>query len=370
MAWSRFLPGLKRRLARPRLSDLSKVHRLGVLRPDGMGDLLLTTGMLRELRRQLPSARITLICQSVWADWMRTCPWVDNVVDVEMSSRGFHERKRLLELIRFLKRVRPLDLEVLLQPGTLYWYAPSRALALFSGAPVRICWEDPNAGVDTGAALHTHTLSFPTWLHEAEKCFRMLESIGLHAGERLLATWWSDEDGRRGEEISRQARGGRAKLIALGLAASESSRRWPCERFLEVIREVTADRDVAFLALGGADVIGACRWLTQNSAGLVMYAGDKLPLGTIWSAISNCDLYVGNDTGLMHMAAAARIPVVVINGLAAEASPGTRCHPSQTGPYGTVSCVVQPPAGLGTLQLNASLVPSDAVTGATLELLS
>lgn len=68
------MPGLHRRLDRSQLSDLTKVRRLGVLRPDGIGDMVLTTGMLRALRRQLPATRITLICQTPWASWMRACP--------------------------------------------------------------------------------------------------------------------------------------------------------------------------------------------------------------------------------------------------------------------------------------------------------
>jgi ADP-heptose:LPS heptosyltransferase len=371
MAWSRFLPGLKRRLSRPPLKDLSRVRRLGVLRPDGMGDLLLTSGMLRELRRQLPNARITLICQTQWAAWMRTCPWVDEVIDVEMSSDGFHEWKRVSELSRFVKRVWPLDLEVLVQPGTLFWYAPSRTLALFSGAPVRLCWEDPDAGVDTGATLHTHTFPYPNAWHETEKCFRMLEAMGLQSEERRLATWWTAEDSRRGNELAAEARRSHLKLVALGLAASESHRRWPRERFLDVIREVGAARDVAFLAFGGPDVAETCKWLAKNGSGLVTYAGDDVSLGTVWSAIANCDLYLGNDTGLMHMAAAAGVPVVVVNGIAATAPLGTRGHPSHTGPYGVISRIVQPPPGTSRdSELNVALIASDAVTRAALELLS
>jgi heptosyltransferase-2 len=371
-AWSRFLPGLHRLLDRAPLSDLTQVRRLGVLRPDGIGDMVLTTGMLRELRRQLPATRITLICQTPWASWMRTCPWVDEVVDVEMTSDGFREPKRLHELLRFVKRVWPLELEVLVQPGTLYWYVPSRALAWFSGAPVRLCWEDPDSGVDTGGGFHTHNLAYPNRLHETEKCFRMLEAMGLQGEERRLGTWWTPEDARRGEEIAREARKGRRRLVALGLAASEPLRRWPRQRYLDVIREVESRRgDVAFLALGGPDVVETCRWLSERAPEVVTYPGDRLPLGVIWAAIAQCDLYVGNDTGLMHMAAAARIPVVVVIGVAIGAPPGTRGHPSQTGPYDTLSRVVRPPAGtLSDTELDTALVPAEAVATATLELLS
>ena len=48
------------------------------------------------------------------------------------------------------------------------------------------------------------------------------------------------------------------------------------------------------------------RWPSAQAPGLVTYAGDGLPLGVIWATIAQCDLYLGNDNGLMDMAAAAR----------------------------------------------------------------
>jgi ADP-heptose:LPS heptosyltransferase len=295
---------------------------------------------------------------------------VDDVIDVEMTSGGVREPKRLFELLRFVKRVWPLEIEVMLQPGTLYWYVPSRALAWFSGAPLRMCWEDPDSGVDTGGGFHTHKLPFPNSWHETDKCFRMLEAMGLHGEARQLDTWWTEEDARRGEAIAREARKGRRKLVALGLAGSEPLRRWPRQRYLDVIRGVEAQRDAAFLVLGGSDVADDCRWLSERVSEMVTYPGDRLPLGVVWAAIAQCDLYLGNDTGLMHMAAAARIPVVAVIGVADGARPGTRGDALQTGPYDTVTRVVRPPAGTPSdTKLDAALVPAAAVAAATLELL-
>lgn len=338
-----------------------------------MGDIVLTSGLLRELRRQLPQTRITFICQSEWAHWMRTCPWVDEVLDVAVTTSGrFREPKRLWSMFDFVRRVWPLRLEVVLQPGTLFEYVPSRTLAWFSGAPVRVCWEDAKAGVDTGGGLHTRVLDFANEWHETDKCFRLLEAVGLEAEGRRLAAWWTPEDAERADVWARTARRARPELVVICLAASEARKRWPPERYLELVRRLRAERNAAFLVLGGPDVAEACRELAAQAPDDVTWLGDRLPLGAVWATIAKCDLFVGNDTGFMHMAAAAEIPVVAVIGLSASAPPGLPRAPSSTGPAGdpAVTRVILPPAGTSPdAPLDAALVPLEPVLEAALELL-
>lgn len=362
--WGAFLPTLQWKLHRKPLSDLTQVRRLGVLRYDGMGDMVLTSGMLRELRRQLPNARITLICRTPWASWMRTCPWVDEVVDLELTFPvSWYEWRRMLQLFRFARtELWPRDLEVLLQPGTLYWYFPSRALAWFSGVPVRMGWEDPDCGVDTGGSFYTHNLPFANGLHETEKCFRMLEAMGLRAEGRKLDPWWTTEDATDGKALIDAARRGCRKIIALGLACSEEPRRWPIERYRDVVLELLNLEEVAFLVFGGKDVQVDCAWLAAEIPGRVTYSGADRSLGCLWAAIAGCDLYLGNDTGFMHMAAAAKVPVVAIFGVPIGARSGTRGDPAHTGPHDTRCCVVRPPEGTPShWELDAKLVTTQSV---------
>lgn len=369
IAWSRWLPGLQRRLDRPALTDLTQVRRLGILRSDGMGDLILTTGMFRELRRQLPDTQITFICQKRWAAWMRTCPWIDDVVDVDETRPGWlGAPKRAWELARFITRVWPLDFEVLLQPGTAFWYVHSRALAWFTGAPVRLCWEDSLSGVEVGGMFHTHRLAYPNAWHETEKCFRMLQAMGLEGNGRRLETWWTPDEAQRGETLARETKRGRRTLVALGLAGSEAERRWPEPRYLTVIRDLTARGDVAFLVFGGSDVASGCRWVAEQAGEGTSYAGENLTLGIVWAAIAQCDLYIGNDTGLMHMAAAARVPVVVVIGVPEGAPAGTRGDSTHTGPCETTARVVRPRDSVSP-KPDIAAVSAEAVSAAAVDLL-
>ena len=301
-------------------------------------------------------------------------PLVDRVVDIELTYPWrFYQQRRLAALLAFARReIWPREPDLLLQPGTLYWYFESRALAWFTGVPTRMCWEDPDWGVDTGGRFHTHVLPLAQSLHETEKCFRILEAIGLAPTGRKLDTWWTEADAKQAQAVATLARGSRRRLVMLGVACSETPRMWPQERFFELVREVARQMpDVAFLTIGGKDVAPTGDWLALQAPGLVHNACGQLGLGAVWALTALCDLYVGNDTGIMHMAAASRTPVVMICGMPPTAQPGTRADPRHTGPHDTVNRVVYPPPETpADTPVNASLVPCAPVVAATLELLS
>jgi heptosyltransferase-3 len=334
-----------------------------------MGDLVLTFGLLRRLREELPKTHITLICQEAWAPWMATCPWVDRLVSVPMSSSpGLRLRSRADALRGFMAEVWPLDFEMVVNPGTLFDYVPSRALSWFSGTPARVCWEDPSSDIDTGGSLNTTVLPLPHHLHETEKCRLMLGALGLDANGALPSVWWNPVDRDRGRSIALRARKRRRYLVALGVGSSEKVKRWPATRFLDVVRELRKSGDVSFVAMGGTDVAAECSWLEQQDSSVTACASSDVSIGAAWAAVAECDLYVGNDTGLMHLAAAAGIPVVAIIGIPPGAPPGTRGD-TQSGPVGTSTVIVRP-APRGDFTLDVSTVEAAPVVSASISVLA
>jgi ADP-heptose:LPS heptosyltransferase len=89
------------------------------------------------------------------------------------------------------------------------------------------------------------------------------------------------------------------------------AKRWPLERFLHVIGELISEFDIWPVIFGGEEdrVIGA--WLLDRWGSGYNAAG-ALGIRSSLAAMKHCELFIGNDTGTMHMAAAVGLPCVAI----------------------------------------------------------
>ncbi len=110
-------------------------------------------------------------------------------------------------------------------------------------------------------------------------------------------------------------------ILAIGPTANWGGKQWPAERFAETVRRLTGPRGI----LPGARVavFGAAH---EREAALAVLSAVEDPLDLIGSAdllnvfavLRRCSLFIGNDSGLMHMAAAADIPTLGLFGPSAE----------------------------------------------------
>ncbi len=323
------------------------IERLAVVRHDGLGDLVVTTGFFRELRRAAPGARITLVTRPEWIALMSSCPHIDEVVGFPVVlSRRWTTHRNAWAAWRFARReLWPRRFQAVLVPQSAFNFFESRYLALFSGAPVRIGRRDAAADpLDPGWRLLSGTRETPVGEHEAESCARFLKELGASGADPRPELSWNaaaDREALAAIPAGFPDRG----WIALGVGASQREKLWPTERFVEIAGRMRA-RGWPLVLVGGADLAeSTARVAREIGAGVLDLAG-KLGLPATAALLSRCRLYVGNDTGPMHVAAAVGVPVVEIVGWPRDIPGAIGGTPLRIGPFCRHRRIVQP-AGSG-----------------------
>lgn len=101
-----------------------------------------------------------------------------------------------------------------------------------------------------------------------------------------------------------------ALRLAVAPGAQMPAKRWPLRRYAEVLRRLSAEVSPDVILLGGTADREACDELARTIPGAVCVIGRPVP--TVAEVMRRCDAYLGNDTGLMHLAAALGKPCVAV----------------------------------------------------------
>jgi ADP-heptose:LPS heptosyltransferase len=117
------------------------------------------------------------------------------------------------------------------------------------------------------------------------------------------------------------------RLIAIGPGSKMSAKRWPKEYFLELGSRIISDfPDFQLLIFGGKEDALLANELCSHWKGKATNLAGRVSIYGAASILEKCDLYVGNDTGTMHLAAMVAVPCVALF--------SARDYPGKWEPYG------------------------------------
>ncbi|HEX8772124.1 MAG TPA: glycosyltransferase family 9 protein [Pyrinomonadaceae bacterium] len=285
--------------------DWAEVRRVLVVRLRSIGDTVLATPALHALRRHLPHARIDVLLEDWVAPVLDGFSEVDNVITIERGASTFARARTAREL-----RAARYDVAFNLHGGTT-----ATLLTRGSGARHRVGYMDYQYG-----RLHNHTVPSPvelwgrTSVHSVEQQLGLLGWTGVPVSDgpptRLAVTEAAalSVDARlRGAGLEESA-----PLALIHPAAAFATKQWAARNFARVVENLR-ERGINSVAVAGpneAAVLGELR--RETSVRIDAFTDLSLPEVTALAARST--LFVGNDSGIAHMAAAVRTPAVVVFG--------------------------------------------------------
>ncbi|MBR0060156.1 MAG: glycosyltransferase family 9 protein, partial [Selenomonadaceae bacterium] len=297
------------------------VENILIVRLDAIGDMILTSGFLREVRANFPQARITLICSPLTFPLVELCPYVNEILTFDQDKFGGNFPDVLERLVEFCK-------ENLWQKHYSMAFSPQwgsdNLHALFlcwlSGARERIgygvnpykswnCEPTPELDAQDNFLLTKNIVTPRSAVAEIEKFFYLLEGAGFKINSNHAELFYGAGDLIRAREL---LKGISCKKVLLGIGAGGGSRKYPVEKYLVALKEL-AKKDLVFVIVGGKAELEDAEFLKKNlPRGKVLNLVDKTTLRETEAIVSQSDYYLGNDTGVMHMAAACKIPCLVL----------------------------------------------------------
>ncbi|MBI4498928.1 MAG: glycosyltransferase family 9 protein [Chloroflexi bacterium] len=293
------------------------VRRILVVKLADIGDVLTATPALRALRRAHPAAHITALVTPLGAAVLDGSPLVDGLMifpKARFDRVAEAVTPRALALgLGLARRLRAgrFDAVAVLHHLTTRWGALKyAALALATGAPVR-------AGLDNGlgrAGFLTHRagdLGFGAH-HEVEYWEEVVRLLGAEPDGGPLEFPLRPAD--RAFAAALLPPGGPRVAIHPGSGAFSPARRWPVERFNTVAHTLARQDGVRVVLVGGP---GEAALAAQAAAGVEpppLDLAGRTTLGQLAAMLERCDVFLGSDSGVMHLAAAVGTPVVAVFG--------------------------------------------------------
>lgn len=280
-----------------------------VLKPCCLGDVLAATALVRELRLNFPEARLDFAVGPWSRAAVETNPRIDGLVDCGRVGSGRYSPAEYLDLIR---RIRARRYQVCFVLERSVWLSMVPWLA---GIPVRV-------GIDSGGRGFSLTVRV-RWRpprNEAELYLDLLRAVGIEPRNPRIEFFPREADRVWAREVLGSARP--RVVLQPGGGVNPGmvlpAKRWPPDRFVEVGRRV--------LELGGTVVVIGTAWDRAAVAPVLRRLGDLAApgrlvnlVGTVdfvrlGAVLAEADLFIGPDSGPMHLAAAVGTPTVAIFG--------------------------------------------------------
>ena len=150
-----------------------------------------------------------------------------------------------------------------------------------------------------------------TIISEVDKCLYLLQACGLKLHQDNTELWFGAADYLTARRLLKDIPTSRRKVL-LGIGAGGNSRKYPVDKYLVALRELV-NRGLTFVIVGGKAELNDANFIEQNMPrGKVLNLVGKTTLRETEAVTAQVDYYIGNDTGVLHMAAAAKVPVVGI----------------------------------------------------------
>jgi heptosyltransferase II len=273
-----------------------------------LGDSVMSMPAIRLLKRRNPSARITILVKPRLADFWKMQSLVDSVIRLNAG---------LGETLAMAGSIRKLGF------GAAYVFPNSfrsAVIPFLAGVPARTGMRG-----HFRALMLTRVVEPPAVPQKIHQSWEYLEIVG-ESGVAEVEQPKLDIPSELGAQMAQRFTLGSAELIGLIPGAARGpSKRWSEDRFIEVGKGLALTRECRLLVFGSGNETELCETVASGIGRRALNLAGQTSLPELAALLARCRVVICNDSGGMHLAAAAGAKVVAVFGMT---------DPAKTGPMG------------------------------------
>ncbi|MEJ2050249.1 MAG: glycosyltransferase family 9 protein [Calditrichota bacterium] len=289
----------------------STVFKILIIRFSSLGDVLLATPLLGQLRRKFPQAQIDFLVRSDFAEVLRYNPNLSNLIEFKTSSEFNYLRYIRRRIHRegydvILDIHRNLRSRFICLGISTFHFRRTRVLKVRKNQIIRFLLV--KFKINLYQKLYGRII--PVW----EKYLRTAAPLGITPINEGLQFFLPKDIDQKVDSFLQDLPAGFGKIV-MAPGARHFTKRWPPEYYQELIRMLFSEKGWRTILIGGKDDTDIIhKILSGLPEGIAVSASGKLCLAETAGLIRRTALMVSNDSGLMHVGSAMNVRLVAIFG--------------------------------------------------------
>lgn len=278
-----------------------------------IGDIVIFSSFLSVVRKLFPTSEITLVVAPQVGNLVELCPYVDEILYFDRDKY----RWNLFYRLRFLSQLRRRNFDTAFNCSfsrgifldEIVLLSGAKQTVAFYGEPIyltSLLWRLNNLLYDRVIKTNSRV--------EIERYRELAIALGAKPDMEMNSEVWISDDDRKyvgallkGEMLTQK------DIVVIAPCASEPLKRWPKEHFITLC-DLLGKQDMFLVFCGSGEEKDYIDKIVENISCYAMNWAGALTLRQVAALMENATLYLGNDTGLLHLAIAVGLPSVAVVG--------------------------------------------------------
>jgi heptosyltransferase III len=300
---------------------MGKQKRILIVRPDRIGDVVLSTSLPREIKKKYPNSFVAVLLRNYTQDIYLNNPYVDKIILIddsdENSLRSFLKKAGEIRKLRFTHSLTLLPTERI------------NYLLFFAGISYRVGVGHKFYQFITFTRYVDRKKYIPL-RHEADYCMDLARKIGVNTENLDTEIFLTDAEKEFARKQKLKSLNGKKLIIGVHTTSGNSAPNWQIDEYKNLIIKLSGQKDIQIAVTDNK--------IPEQLTGItgIEYPNINKPLRESILNFAALDLLVSASTGPMHIAAALKVRTLSMF------CPMTACSPKLWGPLGNQSSIILP----------------------------